>query len=132
MWFGDEATGRRHIDRIFSVGRQVSCKTATMSYLALQTMADSEFPHGRRYYTKSGYFQDFSDQVVGQMVDALASIPGQHTQIELAYLGGRRVGSAHRKRHSATGARPLSWNVLADWERPRRRPHQYHVGPESV
>ena len=22
----------------------------------LQTMADSDFPHGRRYYTKSGYF----------------------------------------------------------------------------
>jgi hypothetical protein len=116
VWFGDEAAGHRHIDRIFSVGKQVSCKAATMSYLALQTMADSEFPHGRRYYTKSGYFQEFSDQVIGHMVDALASIPGQHTQIELAYLGGAagRVGASE----TAFGDRsaPFIMNVLADWK----------------
>ncbi|MFY9730790.1 MAG: FAD-dependent oxidoreductase, partial [Candidatus Acidiferrales bacterium] len=56
VWFGDEATGQRHTNRIFSVGRHVGRSMKTISYLTLQTMADSDFPHGRRYYTKSGYF----------------------------------------------------------------------------
>jgi hypothetical protein len=118
VWFGEEAAGRRHIDRIFSVGRQFGCKQETISYLALQTMADSDFPHGRRYYTKSGYFKEFSDSVIEIMVDALARIPAQNTQIELAYLGGAagRVSASE----TAFGDRsaPFVLNLLADWKDP--------------
>jgi hypothetical protein len=118
VWFGDEAAGRRHIDRIFSVGKRFSCKMETISYLALQTMADSDFPHGRRYYTKSGYFKEFSDPVIEIMVQALAHIPAQNTQIELAYLGGAagRVSASE----TAFGDRsaPFILNLLADWKDP--------------
>jgi hypothetical protein len=118
VWFGDEAAGRRHINRIFSIGKHVVCKIETISYLALQTMADSDFPHGRRYYTKSGYFKEFSDPVIGIMVEALAKIPSQSTQIELAYLGGAagRVSASE----TAFGDRsaPFILNLLADWKDP--------------
>ena len=53
VWFGDEAAGQRHINRIFSVGGHVGRSMKTISYLSLQTMADADFPHGRRYYTKA-------------------------------------------------------------------------------
>jgi hypothetical protein len=118
VWFGDEAAGRRHINRIFSIGKHLVCKIETISYLALQTMADSDFPHGRRYYTKSGYFKEFSDPVIGIMVEALAKIPSQSTQIELAYLGGAagRVSASE----TAFGDRsaPFILNLLADWKDP--------------
>jgi len=118
VWFGDEAVGRRHIDRIFSIGKHFSCKMETISYLALQTMADSDFPHGRRYYTKSGYFKELSDTVIEIMVEALAHIPAQNTQIELAYLGGAagRVNASE----TAFGDRsaPFILNLLADWKDP--------------
>jgi hypothetical protein len=118
VWFGDEDAGRRHINRIFSVGEHVACKMETISYLALQTMADSDFPHGRRYYTKSGYFKEFSDPVIEMMVEALAKIPAQNTQIELAYLGGAagRVSASE----TAFGDRsaPFILNLLADWKDP--------------
>jgi FAD binding domain/Berberine and berberine like len=116
--FGDEATGHRHINRIFSVGRHVGRSMKTISYLALQTIADSDFPHGRRYYTKSGYFAEFTDSVIEIMVQALASIPSQNTQIELAYLGGAaaRVNASE----TAFGDRsaPFILNLLADWKDP--------------
>src|SRR5205807_3605279 len=32
-------------------------------------------PHGRRYYTKSGYFKTLDDSSIDHMVEALASIP---------------------------------------------------------
>jgi hypothetical protein len=118
VWFGDEAAGSRHIDRIFSLGKQFNRKKGTISYLALQTMADADFPHGRRYYTKSGYFQEFSDPIIEIMVGALSSIPAQNTQIELAYLGGAagRVGASE----TAFGDRsaPFIMNLLADWKDP--------------
>src|SRR5580692_5615460 len=118
VWFGDEATGHRHINRILSVGRHVGRSMKTISYLTLQTMADSDFPHGRRYYTKSGYFAEFTDSVIEIMVQALASIPSQSTQIELAYLGGAagRVSASE----TAFGDRsaPFILNLLADWKDP--------------
>jgi hypothetical protein len=118
VWFGEEATGRRYIDRIFSIGRHAGRKAETISYLDLQTMADSDFPHGRRYYTKSGYFAEFTDSVIEIMVQAIANIPAQNTQIELAYLGGAagRIGSSE----TAFGDRstPFILNLLADWKDP--------------
>jgi hypothetical protein len=118
VWFGDEAAGRCHINRIFSVGRHVGHSMKTISYLTLQTMADSDFPHGRRYYTKSGYFNDFSDSVIEIMVEALAKIPSQNTQIELAYLGG--VAGRVSASETAFGDRgaPFILNLLADWKDP--------------
>jgi len=116
VWFGDEAEGVRHVNRIFSIGKQFNRKKESISYLALQTMADADFPRGRRYYTKSGYFQELTDSVIESMVEASASIPAQNTQIELAYLGGAagRVGASE----TAFGDRsaPFIMNLLADWK----------------
>jgi chemotaxis receptor (MCP) glutamine deamidase CheD len=118
VWFGDEAIGQRHINRMFSIGNHVGRSMKTISYLTLQTMADADFPHGRRYYTKSGYFAEFTDSVIEIMVQALASIPSQNTQIELAYLGGAagRVNASE----TAFGDRnaPFILNLLADWKDP--------------
>jgi hypothetical protein len=86
-----------------------------MRFLDLQTMADSAFPHGRRYYTKSGYFRYLDDSTIDRMVAAVATIPSSETQIELAYLGGAagRVGAAE----TAFGDRsaPFIMNLLANW-----------------
>ena len=118
VWFGDEAEGNRHVDRIFSLGRQFNRKKDVISYLALQTMADAEFPHGRRYYTKSGYFQQFSDSIIEKMIAALASIPAQNTQIELAYLGGAAGRVAASETAFGDRSAPFIMNLLADWKDP--------------
>jgi Berberine and berberine like len=117
-WFGDLAEGQRLADRIFSVGKHVAITKDEISYLNLQTMADADFPHGRRYYTKSGFFARLDDQTIRTMVASAASIPSINSQIELAYLGGAagRVGAAE----TAFGDRsaPFIMNLLADWSDP--------------
>ena len=76
VWFG-LAT----LKRAFGYGSRAvflqSCAVTAceLSFLALQTMADAEFPHGRRYYTKSGYFKVLDDQDIRRMVEALAAVP---------------------------------------------------------
>jgi hypothetical protein len=118
LWVGDLDEGGRVVDRVLSFGNPEAVTKDVIPFLKLQTMADTEFPHGRRYYTKSGYFKSFSDQTIITMVEALATIPSPTNQIELAYLGGAaaRVGAAE----TAFGDRgaPFIVNLLANWQHP--------------
>src|SRR5580704_11405809 len=115
IWVGDPEEGRRYLDHIFSLCKPAAVSRKVVSYLALQTMADNEFPHGRRYYTKSGYFQSLDDGSIEQMVQALASIPSASTQIELAYLGGAAARVAPIETAFGDRSSPFVLNVLANW-----------------
>ncbi len=118
VWFGDEQKGRKYLDHILSIGHPLAISHRTISFLDLQTMADKDFPHGRRYYTKSGFFKTLSEDSIDRMVASLNSIPSPRTQIELAYMGGAagRVG-AHETAFGDRSA-PFVMNLLADWTAP--------------
>jgi FAD binding domain/Berberine and berberine like len=115
VWTGTLEDARRYLKYAFSFCQSDSVRSQTTSFLHLQTMADSDFPHGRRYYTKSGYFQNIDDFTIDSFLEALATIPSPETQIELAYLGGAagQVGADE----TAFGDRsaPFITNLLANW-----------------
>jgi hypothetical protein len=117
-WLGIPEEGEHIIHRIFARGKHFARTRKMMSFLELQTMADGDFPHGRRYYTKSGYFSVLDDRTIKIMIEAQASIPSPSTQIELAFLGGAvgRVGASE----TAFGDRSAAFivNLLADWSDP--------------
>jgi len=118
-WFGDAEEGNRYFERVFAIGRHFARTKETMSFLALQTMADADFPHGRRYYTKSGYFMALDNRTIEIMVDALPSIPSPNTQIELAYLGGAAGRVAASETAFGDRSAPFIMNLLADWVDPQ-------------
>jgi hypothetical protein len=86
-----------------------------MSFLNLQTMADSDFPHGRRYYTKSGYFTSLDDISIDRMVEAVATIPSSETMIELAYLGGAAAQVSAQETAFGDRSAPFVMTLLANW-----------------
>jgi len=118
VWAGNMEAGRTHVARVLRFSNSVAVNIEEIPFLRLQTMADSEFPHGRRYYTKSGFFQSLTDSSIEIMVESLAAIPSPLNQIELAYLGGAaaRIGADE----TAFGDRsaPFVLNVLANWLKP--------------
>jgi hypothetical protein len=118
IWTGDPEAGRRYLQRALSMCSPDSVSSKIVPFLNLQTMADSDFPHGRRYYTKSGYFSYLDDRSIDRLLEAVATIPSSETQIELAYLGGAaaRVGAGE----TAFGDRssPFILNLLANWSEP--------------
>jgi hypothetical protein len=118
IWTGDPEAGRPYLQHALSMCSPDSVSSRTVPFLTLQTMADSDFPHGRRYYTKSGYFTYLGDSSIDHLVEAVATIPSSETQVELAYLGGAaaRIGADE----TAFGDRssPFILNLLANWSEP--------------
>jgi hypothetical protein len=98
-----------------SLCRKDSVRSSVLSFLDLQTMADADFPHGRRYYTKSGYFMDLDDETVSRLIMAMETIPSAETQIELAYLGGAAGQIAAHETAFGDRSAPFVLTLLANW-----------------
>jgi len=115
LWVGNPEEGKKYLEQAFALAKHVGVINRVMSFLELQTMADHEFPHGRRYYTKSGYFQSLDDGSIERMVESLATIPSPMSQIELAYLGGAAQKVAADETAFGDRSAPFVINLLGHW-----------------
>ena len=118
IWTGDPDAGRSYLQRALSMCAPDSVNSRTLPFLELQTMADSDFPHGRRYYTKSGYFQTLDDSTIDGLIEAASSIPSPGIQIELAYLGGAAAQIGAEETAFGDRSAPFIMNLLASWSDP--------------
>jgi hypothetical protein len=115
VWTGDPEAGRSYLDHALELCRPDNVSRKQVSFLHLQTMADSDFPHGRRYYTKSGYFTYLDDASMDRLIDSLATIPSPETMIELAYLGGAAGSVAAHETAFGDRSAPFVLTLLANW-----------------
>jgi FAD binding domain/Berberine and berberine like len=116
VWTGDHPeAGRKYLEHALSLCNPDSVRSRSLSYLSLQTMADADFPHGRRYYTKSGYFTHLDDASIDLLIDAVATIPSPETMIELAYLGGAAGQVAAHETAFGDRSAPFVLTLLANW-----------------
>jgi hypothetical protein len=114
IWTGDPDPGHSYLKHALSGCKTDDVRSKTMQFLTLQTMADSDFPHGRRYYTKSGYFKYLDDSTIDRMIEAMATIPSS-ARIELAYLGGAAVQVSAAETAFGDRSAPFIINLLAGW-----------------
>jgi len=115
IWSGDPAAGRPYLERALSLCSPDSV-SRIVSFLDLQTMADPDFPHGRRYYTKSGYFSYLDDSSMDRLAEAVSTIPSSETIIELAYLGGAAGQVAAGETAFGDRSAPVVLTLLANWQ----------------
>jgi len=115
VWTGDLEAGRPYLDHALSLCSPDSVSSKILSFTNLQTMADSDFPHGRRYYTKSGYFTYLDDTSIDRMMEAVSAIPSPETIIELAYLGGAAGQVAAHETSFGDRSAPFVLTLLANW-----------------
>ncbi len=115
IWTGDPEAGQPYLQRALSLCSPDSVSSKIIPFIDLQTMADSDFPHGRRYYTKSGYFRYLDDGSIDHLLDAVATFPSAGTQIELAYLGGAAARVSADETAFGDRSSPFILNLLANW-----------------
>lgn len=118
VWTVVPEVGRPYLEHALSLCSSDSVSKKTISFLQLQTMADSDFPHGRRYYTKSGYFMYLDDNTIERLLEAVATIPSRETQIEFAYLGGAAAQVPANETAFGDRSAPFIMNLLANWAEP--------------
>ena len=115
IWTGDPEAGRPYLERALAMCNADSVQSKVMPFLDLQTLADADFPHGWRYYTKSGYFNYLDDCTIDRMLEAVGTIPSSETQIELAYLGGAAAQPGANDTAFGDRSAPFIMNLLASW-----------------
>jgi len=115
IWTGDPEAGRPWLQRALFLCDPDSVSSKIMSFLNLQTMADSAFPHGSRYYTKSGYFAYLDERTIDLLMEAVTTIPSSETRIELAYLGGAAAQIGADETAFGDRSAPFILNLLASW-----------------
>src|SRR5215467_14778127 len=118
LWVGDLEKGERYVDRALAVVSHHAVTKQVFCFRELQTLADSDFPHGRRYYTKAGYFKTLSDESILIMMEALETNPSVSNEIELNYLGGAAARVAPGETAFGDRSSPFVLNLLANWSDP--------------
>jgi Berberine and berberine like len=116
VWTGDPEAGSKYVEHALSLCSPESVSNKVVPFLDLQTMADSDFPHGRRYYTKSGYFTRLDDSSIDLLVEAVATVPSPETMIELAYLGGAAAQVPAEETAFGDRSAPFVLTLLANWQ----------------
>lgn len=80
---GDEA-----LRPLRAFGPPVADFIGPMSYTALQTQFDAQYPAGMRHYWRSDYLTDLSDEAIDTILALDAQTPSALAQIDIHHMGG--------------------------------------------
>ncbi len=106
---GEDAAARADLQPTLELDDMIFGFVDTQPYLEFQkTFADAS-PKGGRYYWKSIFVDELSDELVDVLIEGARTIPGEYTQIFMEALGGAvgRVGVSD----TAFSNRSARWNL---------------------
>ena len=89
-----------------------------MPYAALQRLFDLEFPDGRRYYWKSTYVEELTDDLVELFARRGAEAPSSLSTVDLWHLGGAIAEVDPEETAFWHRNKPYMLNVEANWDDP--------------
>ena len=115
---GDPEQARAELQPLLELGDMIFGFIASTSYVEFQKTFGGASPHGGRYYWKSIFVDDLSDDLTDVLVDAVQALPGEYSQIFMETLGGAvsRVGveeTAFANRHAR-----YNLGISAGWSDP--------------
>jgi FAD/FMN-containing dehydrogenase len=119
MHCGDPAEGEAALRSLREFGTPIADLSGTLPYLQVQQFFDADYPaHDKRYYWKSRFVPELSDDLIGTMTRLNQAARSHHSTVDVWQLGGamNRVtpgGSAFGDRSS-----PFLIGIEANWENP--------------
>ena len=111
---GDHKAAEKMIAPLLAFGNPIESDIGPMPYATMQTSIDGFFAHGKQYYLKSGYIEEFTDDAITAMVenyegDYTPATFSQHLGGQVARIDPQATAFAHRNVHSNFG-------IAAVWE----------------
>ena len=91
---GEQEAAKAQVQPMLKLGDMILGFVAPQPYVAFQKTFAGAAPHGGRFYWKSIFVDDLSDELTDVLVEGLKSLPGEYSQIFMETLGGAvaRVG----------------------------------------
>lgn len=86
---GDPKVGEEVLKPLRTFGTPIVDLFSEQPYLQMQTMLDDPFPHGNRYYWKSGFLKALSDDAIDVIIQQAESVPSPLTPIIFELYGGK-------------------------------------------
>ena len=85
---GDHETAKAELQPLLELGDMIFGFVDTMAYVDFQKTFAGASPKGGRYYWKSIFVDDLSDEIVDVLVDGIREVPGEYTMVFMETLGG--------------------------------------------
>ncbi|WP_435346740.1 FAD-binding oxidoreductase [Haloarchaeobius sp. HRN-SO-5] len=115
---GDPDRADEVFGSIRSAASPVADFSGPMAYTDLQSMLDEDYPDGLRYYWKSIFLDDVTDEVVDLMMRYNESAPSALSTIDLWHLGGAIADVPKDATAFWHRDKPFMLNFEANWEDP--------------
>lgn len=90
---GSPSEGEKALEPFRTMGPATADLSGVVPYLSVQQLFDPEYPDGRRYYWKSTYLNELSDELIDTIVGNAAQRPSMLSSLDIWPLGGalRRI-----------------------------------------
>ncbi len=85
---GDIEKGEAVLKPLREFGTPIADMIQPLPYVQMQSLLDAGFPHGNRYYWKSGFLKELSDEAIDTIVDQMASNPSPYSATLFEFYGG--------------------------------------------
>lgn len=85
---GDPATGEEVCRPLRSLGTVVMEQLGPIPYTVVQSLLDAAMAHGQRYYMRSSYLDEISDDAIETLAAHYAKVPSPMTAMVIISMGG--------------------------------------------
>ena len=118
IYVGDPETGGRLLDPLRRITEPLWDESGRTTYLAAQSAFDEFLPDGKRYYWKSHFLNEMSNNAIRKIIDWAGRRINPGTLIVLRHLGGAVADVPENA--TAFGNRTAAYNVSIDngWDDP--------------
>lgn len=112
---GDIEKGEAIIRPIREFGTPIADLFQPIPYIQMQSMLDAGFPAGNRYYWKSSFLQELSDEAIDTIIAQMNSNPSPYSATLLEYYGG--AASRQPEEGTAYPHRQLQYDfiIISNW-----------------
>ncbi len=115
---GPVEQGEQAIKGMREIDTPIADLSGQIPFLSAQQMFDPDYPDGRRYYWKSIYLNDLSDEAVQILIDQAAKRPSTLTSLDVWGLGGAFARAKPGETAFVHRSSPYLIGIEANWDNP--------------
>jgi FAD/FMN-containing dehydrogenase len=131
-YIGAPDEGERVTRPLRSLGTVLFDRSETQSWITAQRFFDADYPAGGRYYWKSSYLEDLSDDCIDTLLELADLRPSPQTSIDIWALGDAIADTGLERSPIGHRHAPFGIGVECNWKDPAHDAVNRVYGREAI